>query len=149
MRFANRADAAQQHTTLAPMPYTCSSFTGMPSFGFPQASQMPMQMPAMPTGFPTGGTATPLLPSQTGVPAIPLSEQPPATLQSRLYTPGYLRSQIGKKMRVEFLIGTGTLVDRTGTLVGVGASYILLQLVETDDIMMCDIYSIKFATIFY
>ena len=41
----------------------------------------------------------------------------------------------------------GPLVDRTGTLLAVGASYILLRLIESDDIMMCDIYSIKFVTI--
>ena len=52
-------------------------------------------------------------------------------------------------MRVEFLIGTGALVDRTGTLVGVGASYILLRMIDSNDIMLCDIYSIKFVTLFY
>jgi hypothetical protein len=83
-----------------------------------------------------------------GIPAVPISELPPATVQSTLYTPGFLRTQIGRQMRVEFLIGTnGPLVDRTGTLIGVGASYILLRPVESDDVMMCDIYSIKFVTI--
>ena len=50
-------------------------------------------------------------------------------------------------MRVEFLIGTDTLVDRTGILIDVGASYILLRALESDVITYADIYSIKFITI--
>jgi hypothetical protein len=80
----------------------------------------------------------------------PPGEQAPVTVQSPLYTPGYLRTQIGRRMRIEFLIGTnGPLVDRTGTLLGVGTSYVLIQPVESDDVMLCDIYSIKFVTILY
>jgi hypothetical protein len=102
----------------------------------------------MPTGFPTGGTTTPLLPSATGAPAVPVGELPPTTLSSTLYTPGFLRTQIGQLLRVEFLIGTnGPLVDRTGTLLAVGASYILLRPINSDDILLCDIYSIKFVEI--
>lgn len=51
-------------------------------------------------------------------------------------------------MRIEFLIGSGAMTDRSGTLLQVGASYILIRLIDSDDIMMCDIYSIKFVTIF-
>jgi hypothetical protein len=75
-------------------------------------------------------------------------EQMPVTVSSPLYTPGFLRTQIGKRMRVEFLIGTNNLTDRSGTLVAVGASYIIIRLVDSDDLMLCDIYSIKFVTIF-
>ncbi len=125
--------------------HTNGATTAMMPTGFPAVGAM---TPPLPTGFPTGGTTTPLLPAQGGMPAIPIGEMPPVTVQSPLYTPGFLRTQIGRRMRVEFLIGTGTLVDRTGTLVAVGASYILIRLVDSDDVMMCDIYSIKFATIF-
>jgi len=41
------------------------------------------------------------------------------------------------------------LVDREGTLVAVGASYVILQEAETDDLLLCDIYSIKFVKIYY
>jgi len=105
-----------------------------------------MVMPPLPTGGPTGPTPTPLAPAGM-TPVAPPGEQAPQTVQSRLYTPGFLRTQIGRRMRVEFLIGTGAMIDRTGTLIGVGASYILLQMVDSDDIMLCDIYSIKFVTI--
>lgn len=83
------------------------------------------------------------------LPLIPPGEQTPRTVESIMYTPGYLRTQIGRMVRVEFLIGTNGLNDRIGTLLGVGASYILLRPIGTNDIELCDIYSIKFVTIYY
>jgi hypothetical protein len=75
--------------------------------------------------------------------------QTPTTVESPYYTAGFLRNFIGKTMRVEFLIGTsGALVDRTGVLVEVGASYIVIQPAFSDDLLMCDLYAIKFATIY-
>ena len=64
------------------------------------------------------------------------------------YTQGYLRSQIGKRMRVTFLLGTNLIQDRTGVLEEVGISYITLRDDETSNLVMCDIYSIKFVNIF-
>ena len=69
----------------------------------------------------------------------------PETLESTLFIPGYLNTQIGKYMRVEFLVGNG-LTDRNGKLVKVGASYIILQ-AQNGDLIVCDLFSIKFATI--
>lgn len=69
----------------------------------------------------------------------------PETLESTLFIPGYLNTQIGKYMRVEFLIGNG-LTDRNGKLVKVGASYIILQ-AQNGDLVVCDLFSIKFVTI--
>ena len=71
----------------------------------------------------------------------------PETLRNPIYTPAFLREQIGKLMRVEFLIGTNNLVDRIGVLEDVGASDILLRSFENDSLVYCDIYSIKFITI--
>ena len=71
----------------------------------------------------------------------------PEILTNPIYTPAFLREQIGKLMRVEFLIGTNNLVDRIGILQDVGASYILLRSFENDSLVYCDIYSIKFITI--
>lgn len=64
-----------------------------------------------------------------------------------MYTQGYLRTQIGKLVRVQFLIGTNSLQDRTGILTQVGTSYIILRSLETGTDIFCDIYSIKFVTI--
>ncbi|WP_438265355.1 hypothetical protein [Clostridium tyrobutyricum] len=64
------------------------------------------------------------------------------------YTQGYLRTQIGKRVRVTFLLGTGTLQDRTGILTNVGISYIIIRNEETNTRELADIYSIKFVSIF-
>ena len=151
MRFVNGSknnDIPEEQFVRMPSP--CGTYNGAPmadGFGGYQPRPQQQGMPPLPTGYPTGGATAPMMPSQTGAPVLPSGEQVPTTLQSTLFTPGFLRTQIGKRMRVEFLIGTGTLLDRTGTLLSVGASYILLRMVESDDIMMCDIYSIKFVTI--
>ena len=71
----------------------------------------------------------------------------PEILTNPIYTPAFLREQIGKLMRVEFLIGTNNMVDRIGFLEDVGASYILLRSFEGDSLIYADIYSIKFITI--
>lgn len=82
----------------------------------------------------------------TAMPIVPGGT--PSTVQSPYYTAGFLTKYIGQNMRVEFLIGTsGALVDRAGTLVEVGASYIVLQPFFSDDLLMCDLYSIKFVNI--
>ena len=75
------------------------------------------------------------------------NEKMPELLKNPIYTPAFLREQIGKLMRVEFLIGTNNMVDRIGILQDVGASYILLRSFENDSLVYCDIYSIKFITI--
>ena len=71
----------------------------------------------------------------------------PEILTNPIYTPAFLREQIGKLMRVEFLIGTNNMVDRIGFLEDVGAIYILLRSFEGDSIIYADIYAIKFITI--
>ena len=71
----------------------------------------------------------------------------PEILTNNIYTPAFLRQQIGKLVRVEFLIGTNNLVDRIGILEDVGASYILLRSLESNTTVYADIYSIKFVTI--
>lgn len=72
----------------------------------------------------------------------------PVTVQSPYFTAGFLKNFIGKNVRVEFVLGTaGTTTDRVGTLLEVGASYIVIQPLLTDDLLMCDLYSIRFVTI--
>ena len=78
---------------------------------------------------------------------VQINQNSPEILTNNIYTPAFLREQIGKLMRVEFLIGTNNLTDRIGVLEDVGASYILLRSVESDNLIYCDIYSIKFITI--
>ena len=71
----------------------------------------------------------------------------PEIMTNPIYTPAFLRQQIGKLMRIEFLIGTNNLTDRIGFLEDVGASYILLRSFEGDSLIYADIYAIKFITI--
>ncbi|WHH61501.1 hypothetical protein [Petroclostridium sp. X23] len=106
--------------------------TGYPQMGYPQPSpygQTPSVQPIMP-------------------PDVGFEEGPP-TLTDIGYTPAYLRTQIGRRVKIEFLLGTNMLVDREGTLVSVGINYVIIQEAETDDLLLCDLYSIKFVKFFY
>lgn len=77
----------------------------------------------------------------------------PATSQQQpgVFDPGfmqsYLRQNIGKRVRIEFLVGTQILTDRSGTLAEVGISYVVLR-DPAGTRIVCDLYSIKFVTIF-
>ncbi len=97
------------------------------------------QQPSLQRGLTNGMTA---MPQQPGV-------MTPTTVESTYYLAGLLTSYIGSRVRVQFLIGTtGPMIDITGTLIQVGANYIILQPIETDDLMICDLFSIKFTTVF-
>jgi hypothetical protein len=97
-------------------------------------------------------TGESVMPSEAPlVPLVPTPSpmQEPMSLRNPYQSQGYLQQHIGQNMRVQFLIGSnGPLVDRTGVLVEVGESYIVLQPTNTDDLLMCDLYSIKFVTIY-
>ncbi|MDF2590759.1 MAG: hypothetical protein K0S75_225 [Clostridia bacterium] len=131
---------------------------------FNQMPTMPMQpiQPMMPMGTVTGATTGPMGGVQeapgttsgtmpTNIGSVPLGldqfgEQP---VMDTEYTQGYLRTKIGSRVKIEFLIGTNMLVDREGTLTDVGISYIIINEVETDDLLLCDIYSIKFVRFYF
>jgi len=76
-----------------------------------------------------------------------INSNSPEILTNTIYTPAFLRQQIGKLMRIEFLVGTNNMTDRIGFLEDVGASYILLRSFEGDSLIYADIYAIKFITI--
>ena len=76
---------------------------------------------------------------------IPVSFSP-TSLQ---YLNGFLRSQIGRRVTVEFLVGSNTLSERSGILLGVGVNYILLNEIEGDDVIACDFYNIKFIHFYF
>lgn len=59
-----------------------------------------------------------------------------------------LRDNVGQYVDVEFLIGTGSLVTRSGVLNTVGVSYIVLYDATQGRYMICDLYSIKFVTFY-
>jgi hypothetical protein len=82
-------------------------------------------------------------------PILPTTQPMAMTAESLQYMNGFLRTQIGRPVRVDFLIGTNTLVDRSGTLLAVGINYILINESDSDDIVACDFYNIKFIKFFY
>lgn len=78
---------------------------------------------------------------------VNINKSEPETLINTAYTPAFLRKYIGNLVRIEFLIGTTYLEDRTGILLEVGASYVVLRSIQDNNLLYCDIYSIKFVTI--
>lgn len=112
---------------------------------------MPIMSAGMPSGAPGGTTAAPPFPTPQmlqGMQEANFEMAPGApVIQDINYTQGYLRTQIGRRMLVSFLIGTNTYQDRTGVLERVGISYIILREEEGTE-LLCDIYSIKFVRIF-
>jgi len=84
----------------------------------------------------------------TRVPSSDFETEPgspsPTSLDTQ-YIPGYLKTQIGKRMKVTFQLGTNLIQDLTGVLEKVGISYIILIEDETKSPVLCDIYSIEFV----
>ena len=141
---ANYSSPSQNYQCQQP-----SGFSALPQLsqavpgGFPMAP-VTGQMPS--TATPSGNQSSQ---NQMMQPITDLNQAFPVTAESLQYLNGFLRTQIGRKVRVEFLIGTSTMTDRIGVLIGVGANYILLNEIETDDILACDFYNIKFIRFYY
>lgn len=112
----------------------------MPDMGMPQMPMPfnPYQMPQMPQMPPIAPAPQPDLRREDGPPVLTDTE----------FLQGYLRTLIGNYVRIDFLIGTNTFVDKEGTLVDVGVDHVVLQEPETDDKVVADLYSIKFVKIF-
>ncbi|QXM05516.1 hypothetical protein [Crassaminicella indica] len=127
-------------------------FNDFPNYYYPWMPMYPMtpSMPmpsnheeAMPPNNPS-----PITPPATQIPPNFDFEPGPPVQDDINYTQGYLKTQIGEYVKIEFLIGTNMLIDREGKLLDVGISYIVIQEPETDNYLVCDIYSIKFVEIF-
>ena len=129
--------------TISPTPYQQVSFQ-QPADASPSTALAQVPPVSGSTGF------VPNTPPETFSGAITDLNQPmPMTVESLQYLNGFLRTQIGRRVRVEFLLGTNTLTDRSGTLLGVGANYILINESDTDDLLACDFYNIKFIRFYY
>jgi hypothetical protein len=115
-------------------------------FRFPEEELMrpqpPMKSPYM---MQKGG----MMSSQAPTPSVSMEEVPLSPVLTNIgYTQAYLKTLIGKKVRITFLIGTNQLVDRVGTIMEVGISYIVLKQFAANTTVMCDLYSIKFVDIY-
>ena len=125
----------------------------MPIYGqsaVPQQMQQAQQTPSVQKTLPTLQNTMPghIQQDQMTAPITDLTMPMPMTMESMQYMNGFLRTQIGKRVRVQFLIGTNSFLDKMGKLIGVGANYILLQEAMSDDVLVCDFFTIKFVTVF-
>lgn len=73
----------------------------------------------------------------------------PVTAENLRYHNGFMRTQIGRRITVDFLMGANTIVQKTGYLLGVAQDYILINEIDTNDITTCDYYNIKFIRYYY
>ena len=99
-------------------------------------------------GSPTPTTAV----SQTATLANPItdfSNPYPVTPESIQFLNGFIRTQIGRRVSVDFLVGSNSIVTKTGYLLGVATNYILINELDTDDITACDFYNVKFIRFYY
>lgn len=82
-------------------------------------------------------------------PLLPPGYQEFISYENLQYLNGFLRTQIGKYVRIEQLIGSNLLEDRYGYLIGVGINYVLLQELDTGNVSALDYYNIKYVHIYY
>ena len=104
---------------------------------FPQVETFPQVLPTNPI-FTV--PANPLLPEE-------YSEV--LDYNSLQYLNGIFRTQIGRFVRVQQLVGSNTTQDFDGFLIGVGINYIILQEYANQDIRILDIYGIKQMYVYY
>ncbi|MBR2500725.1 MAG: hypothetical protein IKL09_00145 [Clostridia bacterium] len=59
-----------------------------------------------------------------------------------------LSANIGAYVLIQFLIGTGSLVDKEGYLYAVGQNFVTIYEPLDDRYVVCDLYTVKFVSIF-
>lgn len=126
--------------TTFPPPGTAFNPIGVPPWagmqpGTSPSVTIPIQQPTMP-------------PSTSRPPTGTIPQPGPPVLRSDDYLQGHLKQYIGRPVKVEFILGTNMLVDREGILLDVGIDHIVIRETRTDDMLFCDLYSIKFVTIY-
>lgn len=82
-------------------------------------------------------------------PLLPPGYQEVLDYNSIQYANGFYRTQIGRYVRVEQLMGSNSVVSKEGYLIGVGINYIILQEASTGSIQVIDIYGVKSMYVYY
>ena len=82
-------------------------------------------------------------------PLLPPGYQETLDYSSLQYVNGFYRTQIGRYVRLDQLLGSNNMTQQEGFLIGVGYNYLLLQEGYTGNIMVVDIYSIKNMYVYY
>lgn len=117
-------------------------------------SNAPANTPTTPSNTTTPLTNT----NQTAVststpeelmPIMPYNQQFPVTGESIEYLNGFLRTQLGRRVKLEFIVGASNLESRDGILLAIGANFILINPENSNDLMTCDFYNLKFVTFYY
>lgn len=78
-----------------------------------------------------------------------ISNPYPVTRESLQYLNGFIRTQIGRRISIDFLIGSNNMVTKSGYLLAVATNYIIINELDTNDITTCDFYNIKFIRFYY
>lgn len=82
-------------------------------------------------------------------PLLPEGYQEILDYNTLQYVNGFYRTQIGRYVRVEQLMGSNQIQLKEGYLIGVGINYIILQDGASGNIMILDIYGIKSMYVYY
>ena len=69
--------------------------------------------------------------------------------QSIQYLNSFARTQIGRMVQVNFMMGTNTVQTLEGTLLGVGTNFLLINERGTRNVTACDFYNVKYIRFFY
>ncbi len=142
------AQPAMDNTAMGISPTLAGQMSGT-TVGMPTAGPFPIAAAQMGASPMVGTMAPDMAALPPGTAPIDFDQLLQTPILDIEYTQGYLRTQIGRKVKIEFLIGTNMLIDRDGTLMDVGVSYVIIQETETDDLLLCDIYSIKFIRFYF
>ena len=115
----------------------------------PPLSQNTLQTPATTLNY--GATMGPLMQRNLDMDKqiSDYSNPYPVTPESIQFLNGFIRTQIGRRATIDFLVGSNQIVSKTGYLLGVAANYILINELDTNDITTCDFYNIKFIRFYY
>lgn len=106
-----------------------------------------LQTPA--TTMQSGATLDSGLKNDMGMQITDFTNPYPVTAESIQYLNGFIRTQIGRRVTIDFLVGSNSIVSKSGYLLGVAANYILINELDTNDITTCDFYNIKFIRFYY
>lgn len=96
-----------------------------------------------------GATIEEGLQNDMGIGITDVQNPYPITAESLQYLNGFIRTQIGRRVTIDFLVGSNTIVSKSGFLLGVASNYILINELDTNDITTCDFYNIKFIRFYY
>ena len=132
------------------IPDSSKAMASIKQTNYPQIPTYPPNVtPYPPNAMPGGAPRTPSTPIGGVQPGTPIQVSPtPPIMGNTNYIQAYLKQFIGKFVRIDFLIGTGTFIDRDGVLTNVGVDFVELREVQTGNIIIADLYSIKFVTIY-